>query len=297
MNEYESLLARGGLSLERLATLCLVVEAGGLSKAAGGDVSRLSLYSRQVKELEAFFGIPLGRKVGRMVVPTDEARAIAAAARAQFKALQSFVGAHAAPASFTLAASHSLLEWHVLPRLPALADALGPQRLRLIAMRTRDVVAAVEDHRVEVGLVRSDAVPRGMPSRSIVKVGYGLFVPKAMAGPRAARQILGAVPLALALGGQLREQFAAAARREKMELLVALECSSFTLALQAVRSGRYAAVLPDLVAEILDPRAVVRLDLPMELEPRREIVAVWRGGLAESAVRPIFRVLRAAPAA
>jgi ribosome-associated protein YbcJ (S4-like RNA binding protein) len=38
-----ALLQRKGVSLERLLTLCRVVDAGGIAKAAGGDLSKLSL--------------------------------------------------------------------------------------------------------------------------------------------------------------------------------------------------------------------------------------------------------------
>lgn len=291
MSEYESLLSRGGISLERLATLCRVVEEGGLSKAAGGDVSKLSLYSRQLKELESFFGVPLGRKVGRVVIPTAEARGIAAAARAQFKALQSFVGATSASADFSLGASHSVLEWHILPRLPALADSLGARRLRLVSMRTRELVVAVEDHRLEMALVRSDAVPRSLKAREVMRLGYGLFVPKELLGKRSARQVLASVPLAVSLGGRLREQVDEAAARDGVGFKIGLECASFTLAAQAVRSGRYAAILPDIAAITLDPDAIVRLALPLRLEPSRAISAIWHPSLGDKAIPVVARVL------
>lgn len=295
MSEHDKLLSRGGISLERLATLCRVVEEGGLSKAAGGDVSRLSLYSRQVKDLEAFFGVALGRKVGRVVVPNDAARAIASAARAQFKALQSLVGVPSAIADFTFGASHSLLEWHIMPRLGRLADAVGDRRrIRLLSMRSRDLVAAVDDHRVDLALVRSDAVPRGLKSREVLRLGYSLFVPLSLAGRRSPRQVLEEVPLAVAHGGNLRDQVDVAARREGFSLRISLECTSFTLTANAVRTNQYAAILPEIAAASLNASEVIRLPLPFRVEPSRVIAAIWQRGVAEKLALAAVRALQTA---
>src|SRR5437763_14976644 len=53
------LFAKGGLSLERLDAFAQIVAASGISKAAPGNLTRQSQYSRQLKELEEFFGVEL----------------------------------------------------------------------------------------------------------------------------------------------------------------------------------------------------------------------------------------------
>lgn len=53
------LLARGGLSLDRLASLVALADAHGISAAARGDPARQSQFSRQLKEFETFFGVAL----------------------------------------------------------------------------------------------------------------------------------------------------------------------------------------------------------------------------------------------
>ena len=62
MNEFERLFAVSGLSLDRLRTFLRVAEAGNLAKAAQGDATKQSQFSRQNKELEAYFGVPLTRR-------------------------------------------------------------------------------------------------------------------------------------------------------------------------------------------------------------------------------------------
>src|SRR5947209_20540177 len=56
---YENLFAQSGLSLERLKTFREIVAAGGISAAAGDDSNRQSQFSRQLKELERYFGVEL----------------------------------------------------------------------------------------------------------------------------------------------------------------------------------------------------------------------------------------------
>jgi DNA-binding transcriptional LysR family regulator len=48
-----------GLSLDRLETLSQVLAGGGISRAAGGDANRQSQFSRQIAELEGWFGVAL----------------------------------------------------------------------------------------------------------------------------------------------------------------------------------------------------------------------------------------------
>ena len=54
---FRDLFQTTGLTLERLHSFLMVAEAGGVTKAAGGDPNRQSLFSRQIKELEEFFGV------------------------------------------------------------------------------------------------------------------------------------------------------------------------------------------------------------------------------------------------
>ena len=47
MKEIDALFAAGGLSLERLRSFLAVAEAGSIAKAAKGDPTRQSQFSRQ----------------------------------------------------------------------------------------------------------------------------------------------------------------------------------------------------------------------------------------------------------
>ncbi|HMP73545.1 MAG TPA: LysR family transcriptional regulator [Kiritimatiellia bacterium] len=291
MNEYDQLLARGGLSLERLATLCRVVDAGGLTKAAGGDVSRLSLYSRQIKDLESFFSLPLVRKVGRVAVPTAHAKAIAASVRAHLKQLQAHVGAEVQLGPFVLASSQSLQEWYLAPRLVRLGKALGNRTIRLMVMRSREIAEALEDHRLDMALIRHDALPPGMKSKPVMKLTYALFAPKTLAAGATPRKVIQNLPLAIPLGGRLREQVEQAARKAGLTLKIGLEASSFTLCADAVNRGLYAAILPSIAESALDADRVVKLPLPLTMDLARNIVAAWHPAAPDGGWKTMVKLL------
>src|SRR5438552_11425135 len=84
------LLQEGGLSLDRLQSFCLVAQAGGVTKAAKGDPAKQSLFSRQVKELEEFFGTELIRRKGRGIALTECGARLNTIARDCFAAFSDF---------------------------------------------------------------------------------------------------------------------------------------------------------------------------------------------------------------
>src|SRR5712691_3182404 len=122
----ENLLAQRGLSLDRLRNFCLIADAGGISKAAGGDPAKQSLFSRQIRELEEYFGVELTRRQGRRVVLTESGKSLARLVREQLQALTDFRHeCRNEPVVLKIAAGNSVLEWLVLPSLGAVHDALS----------------------------------------------------------------------------------------------------------------------------------------------------------------------------
>ncbi len=279
MDEHAEFLARPGLSLERLATLCAFAEAGTLTRAADGSASKLSLYSRQVQDLQEFFGVPLTRREGRVAVPTAAARELAVLARAALGSLHEFQSAAKdVPPRLTVAAAHSVLEWWVAPRAEALERALPPgTKLVLLELRTREVADAVLRRQADLGILREDAIPAPLKRRKVTRFGYRLFVRAALVRGRSAEDLLREVPIAVAIGGRFREDLEAAARHAGVTINVALECASFSLAAAAVRTGRYGAVLPSIAAPAFGPK-VACLPLPFRPEPVRTLAAAWHPG-------------------
>ena len=87
---FESLFSRGGLSLDRLRSFLELSQAGSIAKAASGDLSRQALVSRQIRELEEFFGTELTLRSGKTLVLSPAGQRLALIIREQFQDLNDF---------------------------------------------------------------------------------------------------------------------------------------------------------------------------------------------------------------
>ena len=291
MVKFKSLFDRGGLSLDRLRSFALIAEAGGLSLAAEGDPTRMSLFSKQVKELETFFGVPLTRRQGRTIKLTEAGNRLAQLAQAHLSGLEDFQQTcRGLPQILSLGASNSVLEWLVLPEAAKLRRALPNTRFQFYAGRTHDLVRRLTDLTVDLGLLREDAVTVPLKAKRLLVMTYSVFLPKrlaAKAGEDQLKEALASLPLATSIGGQFRERLEEAAGKAHWPLRIELSCSSFTQAARAVETGAFGAVLPSVAAVEFAPGDVIELPLPFLKSYARPICAVWNPRLAE--VRPVVR--------
>src|SRR6266540_4552827 len=110
--------ATSGISIDRLHTLCAVVEAGTIVLAAGPDPNRQSQFSRQLKDLEKALGASLFVRVGKTLQPNETGRRVALAAQTFFGALDDVMNVAVARAeTVRLAAGEAVLRWFVMPHL------------------------------------------------------------------------------------------------------------------------------------------------------------------------------------
>src|SRR6266542_3964085 len=289
MVKFQSLFERGGLSLDRLRSFALIAEAGGLSRAAGGNPARISLFSRQLKELEEFFGTALTGRQGRMVVLTEAGQQLAELAQATLLGLDDFQRAcRGMQQTLGIAASNSVLEWMILPRAAELRRALPSALLTFHSGRTQDLVHRLTDMTVDVGLLREDAVSAPLKSKRLEVVGYSLFLPRQFALPTREdrlKEALAEIPLATSMGGQFREHLEVAARKTGWVLKIDISCSSFTQAARVVHTGTCAGILPDLAAVDFNPREVKQAALPFLKAYARPISVAWNPRLLQA--RPV----------
>jgi DNA-binding transcriptional LysR family regulator len=71
---YKNLFKNKGLSFDRLYSFCLVASAGGFNKAAGENPYKQSQYSKQISDLEKFFGCPLFYRKGKTIALTPQGK-------------------------------------------------------------------------------------------------------------------------------------------------------------------------------------------------------------------------------
>ena len=285
---FENLLSERGLSLDRLRNFCDIVAEGSISRAAGAELSRQSLYSRQVSELEEFFGVELTRRKGKGLEITEAGRKLAAAARSQLQALEDFKTECAGePLDFRIAAGNSILEWLLIPILTQLRESVGVQRIHLYDMRSRDVVAGLIDHTLDFGIVRKTAVVSPLQFRAFCDLDYVLFSPAAWKVTDV-KTLLEGSPLAITEGGESREAVEALAVKRLIKLQFAYYCTSQTQASQLVRMGVSAAILPRIAKESLGSSAKLH-ELPWLASYRRRIGIVWHQRLMS--IRPMAESL------
>src|SRR3954466_9034072 len=87
---FEKLFTQSGLSLDRLKTFAEIVNAGGISAAAQSDPNRQSQFSRQLKELERYFGIELVKRGRGPMQLTEPGRRLYQIVGHGFRALEEF---------------------------------------------------------------------------------------------------------------------------------------------------------------------------------------------------------------
>ena len=261
---YAELLQQGGLSLDRLQSFCLVAQAGGVTKAAKGDPARQSLYSRQVKELEEFFGTELIRRKGRGIVLTDAGARLNTIARECCVALSDFKSAcRNQPVEVVIGTGETVIQWLLMPRLDEIRKSMPNVRFKFLNLPTADAVKRLADGAIDFALVRRDAVTRPLQAKSLGSMTYSLFVPARLhpaPAPKDGLNLLDGLPLATLEGeGSFRSDLAHAATRAGVKLNIQIECSSFPLAARAVAKGNVAAILPSIAAADLPPAAATQV--------------------------------------
>ena len=270
---FADLLNQGGLSLDRLQSFCQVAEAGGGTKAAGGDPARQSLFSRQVKELEEFFGVELVRRKGRGVALTPAGERLHQLAREQLLALSDFKKSCQGQCSqITLAAGDSVIQWAFLPKLQSIRDNLRNVSFRVLNLPTAEIITRLRDGTVDLGLVRDGSVTPTLKASALGTLGFSLFVPTGL---------ISSLPLATLEGaGQFRQELEKLAKRQKLSFNIQFEVSSFLQAARAVQTGKFAAILPSIAAAELQGADVVELKPEFLRALSRRIVLAWNPRMA-----------------
>jgi len=248
----EELFSEHGLSLDRLRAFLDVVEAGSIVKAANGDTNRQSQYSRQIKELEVFFGAELTRRKGRRIEITDEGERLARLIRGAFTDLADFkADSKNEHRRAVIAGGASVIEWMVAPAIARCRASLGNPLMETLSLRSADVVRALDDGQIDFGILREDSIPAAINRVEIGQLSYRLFVPAELAPSSTPRsgaawdKLLSEIPQARLLGGgRLRLAIDEAHQALACRPNIIAEASSLLQLAAMVKSGQCAAVLP-----------------------------------------------------
>jgi DNA-binding transcriptional LysR family regulator len=289
---FAELLQQGGLSLDRRQSFCLVAQAGGVTRAAKGDPARQSLFSRQIKELEEFFGAELIRRKGRGIVLTEAGTRLNIIVRECCAALSDFKNeCRNQPVEVAIGTGESLIQWLLMPRLDRIRMHLPNVRLKFLNLPTADAVKRLADGVIDFALVRTDAIARPLQAKAVGIMGYSLFIPTSLqshAGRKDGLKLLDGLPLATLEGeGSFRCDLAQVAKKAGVKLNIQIECSSFPLAARAVSKGNVAAILPRIASTDLAPAVASQVTVPFLKNFDREMCLASNARLIR--IRPILQ--------
>jgi DNA-binding transcriptional LysR family regulator len=244
MTEFE---AAGGFTIERLRTFCRIAEAGSISLAAKGDLTRQSQFSRQVKELEEFFGTKLVERAGKTIRLTEDGRKLALLTQAYFRSVEELRSSFSKDDVVRIGAGESVFRWLLMPRLVELQGLSASVRFEFLNQSTAQSVEAVKAGHVDLAIVRKDAAYDPLNALPCGSLAYALVVPrKLLPGQTAAGlQLLHRIPFALLTSdGVLAKGIHALAARMNVKLDIRVRAESFSLLIAAIENADLAAVVP-----------------------------------------------------
>jgi DNA-binding transcriptional LysR family regulator len=286
---FESLFSRGGISLERLRALVEIYDAGNIAGAAPGNAVRNSQHSRQLRELAEYFGCELAERKGKSVRLTQDGSRLAQISHEFLKQLEDFEAiCRQDRIAYTIGAGDSLIQWLVIPRIATLVDALPQIRLGTESLRTKDIVDHVVDCRIDLGLVRQTAPISGLRSAPLGRLSYCIVAPHALIAGQArptVQDIFRNYPMAMQVSeGEFTATLNSIAKKIVPNFRPALACQSLPQVLTAVRSRRFAAVLPEIAVSDLPNNTFLNF-VGEELKPLQRVVClIWNPRV--SSVRP-----------
>jgi DNA-binding transcriptional LysR family regulator len=297
-------IAKNGFSLERLATLCAVVEAGSITAAAGPNPSRQSQFSRQIKELEEALGTRLFDRVGKTLKPTSSGIHLARLSRVFLGAVAELAAREAAkPGLLTVGGGEGTLRWILLPCIPELRALEPPVHCQMRSLRSADVVRELELGRIDVGLVRRSAVPETLATELVGVLEFTLVIPRRLLRSRTADEAYEGKPLAyaeLAGEGQLASLARDISRASGIQLNRVVQAETLSLLLATVEREDAAAFLPRIAATALRSERFAQLPIENIQLLSRETVMAWQPEAADQkpelkrALRVLSRGLRRA---
>lgn len=289
---FNTLFAERGLSIDRLRALIEVAQAGSIARAVRGDPVRQSQYSRQIKELETFFGIELTRRRGKVLVLSTAGRELVKIAGQYFSSLDDFrTSCKNLPRRFTVGAGDSIHHWMVSPILSALAEERRPWLFTLTNLRNDAIAEKLLDMDLDFGILRKNSIVSDIIKfKTIQCVRYALYVPQRLVA-RGRRDdykwCFANVPCAtLAFDSTFASMLYNCCAEQGLQLDISIHTQSFPFAAELLKSKNHMAILPEICEKCL-PGGILKLSPPFFKMLERDLAIAWNP--RQLSVRPAIR--------
>lgn len=235
-----------GLSLDRLETLSQIVSQGSIVQASGGNTNKQSQFSRQVAELEDWFGMELLDRSMTPNKPTAAAVGISREVETFMTNLNSLKeNAAGRRREVIFGAGERMIRSYLIPWVAKKKDA----DIRWVFRNLASTVVRGEllAKRIDFGILKKDSCPHGLSSVSMKPIPMCLLLPgnHKKAGRKLKWEELADMPLVLPEGdGAFIRFLKEKASGFSVELDVMMECSSWTQLIDAMSCFRVSGFLP-----------------------------------------------------
>ncbi len=266
-----------GLSLDRLETLSAIVAQGGIMRAAGGDANRQSLFSRQVTELEAWFGVDLLDRSATPSRPTEAALRIVRQVndfRREMDAVKE--SGEDGRRSVVFGAGERMIRSYLIPW--AARNVCGEVKFVFRNLTSSAVRAELLAKKVDFGILRAEDIPKGLMSIPLKPIPIHLMVPSTTAEQRRkwTWRHLEDLPLAALEGnGRLNSFLRQKAAKADSKLDVAMECSTWSQMIDAMAECGLAGFLPKDLEDRLPREQFRSVNFPGISEYHDDFVIAW----------------------
>ena len=286
---------RKGFSIERLAALAAVAEHGGIMNAAGGEPTRQSQLSRQMKELEAFFGFDLLDRTSTPHQVNEAGRQIAQHTEVFLGSMMRSMDhyTHERP-SISIAAGESIIQWFLIPMLAKSLTQKNSPRVRFLNQTSSQTVDRLVSGLVDIGVIKESDRRGNLAFESI-----GSHYPDALYHPdyfdfgnKPTWESLVDKPLAVQdHRGSLRVTMERLGGELDSSPRVIAECTSYPQVLELVMNGSCIGILPRLARKHAEDKGCKWMGLKEFKDQKTTIGVAWNKDRAKNSAG-IATVLR-----
>ena len=180
MSFLEKAFLEEGFSLDRLRRLMDVEKHGYIAKAAGGDRVRANQISRQIGELEKFFGREFRKKEGKLSRLNQEGLELAEITKNFFRRLGDFQERlDGERPAVVIGAGQAYIESFLIPKLPEIKKSSGDIGINLRNLRSNQIIEALESEEIDFGVLsETKKIKQRFNKTKLLTFGYELVVPK-----------------------------------------------------------------------------------------------------------------------
>ena len=282
----ESSAAVSGFSIERLRAFCKIAESGSIVLAAKGDPTRQSQFSRQVKELEEFFGTKLIERAGKTIRLTDDGRKLALLTQSYFRSVEELRASSTKEEVVRIGAGESVFRWLLMPRLAELQSLASSVRLEFLTQTTIQCVESVKAGQLDLAIVRKEAAGDSLTILPCGSLAYALVVPRKLLPGRTAAgfQLLQKIPFCTAdwRRSSWRRVFSPTGpARMNVRLDIRVRAESFSLLVSTIENADLAAVIPKPAVADLSKERFANIETEELKFLTRELALVYSPQAAE----------------